>query len=132
MSSRPEIDEFQQRLKQLRPTDTAYASEFVDLLLDAARTVRASDVHLQPAADGLDVRWRLDGVLQSLGNFPRGEAADIVSRLLLQVVKQPVVADRQRERHLRHVKKVAGIPVVEFRRSQHFHLTPLQKTRFPG
>jgi type II secretory ATPase GspE/PulE/Tfp pilus assembly ATPase PilB-like protein len=53
----------------------------VDLLLRAARKMQASDVHLQPTPRGLNIRWRLDGVLQTLGDFPRGEAADVVSRL---------------------------------------------------
>ncbi|MFV1967299.1 MAG: GspE/PulE family protein [Pirellulaceae bacterium] len=81
MDANPQIAEFQERLKKLAPADTAYASQFVELLLDAARQVRASDVHCQPTAEGLEVRWRLDGVLQSLGNYARGDAADIVSRL---------------------------------------------------
>src|SRR5204863_7911530 len=43
----------------------------------------------EKAADGtrsvpatlLEIRWRLDGVLQEVGVFPRGEAADVVTRL---------------------------------------------------
>ena len=35
----------------------------------------------QAEREGLDVHWRLDGVLQSIGTFPQGEAADVVSRL---------------------------------------------------
>jgi type II secretory ATPase GspE/PulE/Tfp pilus assembly ATPase PilB-like protein len=58
-----------------------YASRFVELLLAAAAEQDASDVHLQPSPAGLDVRWRIDGVLHSVGTFPRGEAADVVSRL---------------------------------------------------
>jgi type II secretory ATPase GspE/PulE/Tfp pilus assembly ATPase PilB-like protein len=69
------------RLADLDSSSPDYATAFVDLLLDAASRIRASDVHLQPTADGLDVRWRLDGVLQPVGVFPRGEAADIVSRM---------------------------------------------------
>ena len=70
-----------QQLQQLSPTDPSYATDFVEHLLAAARAVGVSDVHLQPIEDGLDVRWRLDGVLQPVGQFPRGEAADVVSRL---------------------------------------------------
>jgi general secretion pathway protein E len=70
--------------RQLRSLDVAgndYATRFVDLLLMAARQVGASDVHVQPAADRLEVRWRLDGVLQSVGAFQAGESADVVARL---------------------------------------------------
>jgi type II secretory ATPase GspE/PulE/Tfp pilus assembly ATPase PilB-like protein len=39
----------------------------VELLLAEARGVGASDVHVQPTAEGLEVRWRVDGVLQPVG-----------------------------------------------------------------
>ncbi|GIW96172.1 MAG: general secretion pathway protein GspE [Pirellulaceae bacterium] len=65
----------------LDPADEAYAAQFVERLLKAAITAGASDVHLQPQADRLLVRWRLDGVLQPVGEFPRGRRADVVTRL---------------------------------------------------
>lgn len=71
----------QRQLAELDGSDTAYATRFVELLLDAASELVASDVHLQPTSDGLEIRWRLDGVLQRLGTFPTGESADIVTRL---------------------------------------------------
>lgn len=68
-------------LQQLNPRDVNYATRFVELLLAAAQQVKASDIHLQPTAAGLEVRWRLDGVLQAVGEFSRGEATDIAARL---------------------------------------------------
>ena len=73
-------------LGKLDSAGPLYASQFVDLLLAAARDAGASDVHLHPqvgqsAAATYEVRWRIDGVLQSLGEYPRGSAADIVARL---------------------------------------------------
>ena len=45
----------------------------------------ASDVHCSrlghSTALSYEVRWRIDGVLQLVGEFPRGTAADVVSRL---------------------------------------------------
>jgi len=70
-----------QELTELDSSGTAYATQFVDRLLGAAREMGVSDVHLQPTADGLEVRWRLDGVLQDVGEFARGEASDVVTRL---------------------------------------------------
>jgi type II secretory ATPase GspE/PulE/Tfp pilus assembly ATPase PilB-like protein len=58
-----------------------YATQFVDLLLARSRDAGASDVHLHPTPQGLRVQWRIDGVLLSLGEFPRGQAADVVARL---------------------------------------------------
>ena len=69
------------QLGKLNAAQNAYASQFVSELLAAACQQGASDVHLHPTASGLEVRWRIDGVLQGVGTFPSGEAADVVSRL---------------------------------------------------
>ena len=65
----------------LKPGDPAYASQFVERLLAGGRRYRISDIHLQPVPSGLDIRWRLDGVLQPLGRFPAGANSDIIARL---------------------------------------------------
>jgi type II secretory ATPase GspE/PulE/Tfp pilus assembly ATPase PilB-like protein len=59
----------------------SYAADFVDRLLAAASAARATDIHLQPLGDDIEVRWRIDGVLQSLGRFPRGATADVIARV---------------------------------------------------
>ncbi len=71
----------QTQLGKLQPASASYAAEFVERLLAAAREAGASDVHLQPTPQGLEVRWRLDGVLQTIGCFPPGEASQVVARL---------------------------------------------------
>jgi type II secretory ATPase GspE/PulE/Tfp pilus assembly ATPase PilB-like protein len=68
-------------LRQLDASSPLYATQFVELLLAAAGAAGASDVHVQPTAACLSLRWRLDGVLAPLGDFPRGMASDVVSRL---------------------------------------------------
>ena len=68
-------------LAQFDASDANYATRFVDHLLESARLVRCSDVHLQPTPAGMEIHWRLDGVLQSIGAFPAGKTADIVTRL---------------------------------------------------
>lgn len=68
-------------LERLDSRSPEYASQFVAKVLEAAVAARASDVHLHPVEQGLEIRWRVDGVLQSLGVFPRGRSADVVARL---------------------------------------------------
>jgi len=68
-------------LAQLDGASPLYATQFVELLLVAARQAGASDIHLHPTPRGLVVQWRIDGVLQRLGEFSRGQAADAVVRL---------------------------------------------------
>ena len=53
-------------------SDASYSTEAVDLLLKAATELQASDLHLQPTAEGLDVRWRIDGVLNPVVVLPGG------------------------------------------------------------
>jgi type II secretory ATPase GspE/PulE/Tfp pilus assembly ATPase PilB-like protein len=65
----------------LRPGRAQFATEFVDWVLAEARSAGASDVHLQPTTEGLELRWRIDGVLQPLGTLPAEVAANVVARL---------------------------------------------------
>src|SRR5262245_16130181 len=75
------MPELATNLRQLDAASPLYATQFIDALLAAASAAGASDVHLHPTPQGLLVQWRIDGVLQALGEFPRGKAADAVTRL---------------------------------------------------
>src|SRR3954471_13886621 len=68
-------------LNHLDAASPLYATQFVDALLATARDSGASDVHVHPTPQGLLVQWRIDGVLQCIGEFSRGQAADVVARL---------------------------------------------------
>jgi type II secretory ATPase GspE/PulE/Tfp pilus assembly ATPase PilB-like protein len=61
--------------------DPQFATDFVNWLLVSARDAGASDVHIDPAAGGLEVRWRLDGVLQHLGQLPKEPGPNVIARL---------------------------------------------------
>jgi general secretion pathway protein E len=75
------IPALRQQLESLNPADPSYAADLVERLLAAAREAGASDIHLQPGRDGLEIRLRLDGVLQTLGTFSSGEGSSVVARL---------------------------------------------------
>lgn len=68
-------------LKRFSPQSAAYATQFVEQVLAFAERVGTSDIHLQPTMNGLDVRFRYDGVLQHLGEFPAGAISSVNSRL---------------------------------------------------
>ncbi len=55
--------------------------EIVDGLLADAASMDASDIHLEPRDDSLNVRCRIDGVLHDLREFPKDLQAGIISRL---------------------------------------------------
>jgi general secretion pathway protein E len=69
------------RLRRLDPVSAAYATDVVDAVLDFAATVGTSDVHVQPARDGLEIRYRRHGVLQLLDTVPMGVNASVIARL---------------------------------------------------
>ncbi len=68
------------RDKGLR-TDEHDVVALVDRLLADALTARASDVHFEPTRDEMLVRFRLDGVLQTVERLPRPIAENVVARL---------------------------------------------------
>jgi type II secretory ATPase GspE/PulE/Tfp pilus assembly ATPase PilB-like protein len=70
-----------EQLASLDPAQPQYATDLVDHLLAAGRAADASDIHLQPFADGLDVRWRIDGVLQHVVRLPQRAAPNVIGRL---------------------------------------------------
>lgn len=74
-------DRVQDRLAETSTHHPEYAVFAVDQILLAAREARASDVHLEPTADGLAVRWRIDGVLQPLVSIPRSVGPNVIARL---------------------------------------------------
>ena len=55
--------------------------KLVNVLILEALRARASDVHLEAGADGLRVRYRIDGVLQEISHPPRQYQAAVVSRV---------------------------------------------------
>ncbi len=70
-----------QSLAKLDPSDPRYATEVVDRVLAAARGIGASDVHFQPGAGGLELTWRVDGVLLPVASVSARIAPNVVARL---------------------------------------------------
>jgi type II secretory ATPase GspE/PulE/Tfp pilus assembly ATPase PilB-like protein len=74
-------DQFVALLRRASTRDPQFASDFVNAILLAARDAGASDVHIDPIAVGLEVRWRLDGVLQPLVRLPKEVGPNVIARL---------------------------------------------------
>jgi type IV pilus assembly protein PilB len=62
------------------------------ILADAVRQ-RASDIHIEPQADALRVRYRVDGLLRDVMTTPRAAAAGIISRI--KVMSNLDIAERR-------------------------------------
>jgi len=67
--------------------------KLVNLLVLEALEARASDVHLEGYADQLQVRYRIDGVLQDAPSPPVGLTAAIISRL--KIMAELDIAERR-------------------------------------
>jgi type II secretory ATPase GspE/PulE/Tfp pilus assembly ATPase PilB-like protein len=70
-----------QLLAGLEPGAAQYAVEVVERILCAGRALGASDLHLQPEAQGLALRFRIDGVLHPAAVFPASVAPNLIARL---------------------------------------------------
>lgn len=55
----------------------------VDAIISRAVQMRSSDVHLEPTDQGLTIRYRIDGVLQTMQPLARDEQPQIISRIKL-------------------------------------------------
>ncbi len=77
----------------LRSAEQAPVAQLVNLILLEAVKAGASDVHIEPYADELRVRYRIDGILADQASPPRHMEAGLVSRL--KVMAHLDIAERR-------------------------------------
>ena len=81
----------------------------VDVVLADAVRARASDVHVEPQAGELRIRYRVDGLLRDVMTVPRNATAAIVSRI--KIVSGLDIAERRRPQDGRAKLTVDGLTV---------------------
>ena len=75
-------DEADEELGNLQAVvDDAPIVRYVNLLILQALNERASDIHVEPTAENLRIRYRIDGVLHDTSNAPRAIASAVTTRL---------------------------------------------------
>jgi type II secretory ATPase GspE/PulE/Tfp pilus assembly ATPase PilB-like protein len=79
--SLPFAADLQTALDGLEQAGPERVSKAIDLILADAVRRAASDVHLEPTNGGVEVRYRLDGVLQPVARLHRELAPNLVARL---------------------------------------------------
>ena len=107
-------DRFQDELAGLDPSDAQYATQVVDRALDAGLAAGASDLHLQPTGDGLELRFRVDGLLRRVAEFPAALAANIVSRLKVRAGLLTYQTDGPQEGRIRLAESDVEMRVSTF------------------
>ncbi len=73
-------DRFGQASRTLDSAQARFVPDLVELILQQARAANASDVHLVPTQDSLNMSWRIDGVLQPIAEL-RESGPNVVARL---------------------------------------------------
>jgi len=61
--------------------DDGPVSRLVNLSIDEAVRMRASDIHIEPMADRVRVRYRIDGVCVERDNIPKNMQAPVLARV---------------------------------------------------
>lgn len=98
----------------LDPADVQYATQVVDRMLSAGLSAGASDLHLQPTGEGLQLRFRIDGLLRPVTRFPARLAANIVSRLKVQAGLLTYQTDCPQEGRIRSAQSDVEMRVSTF------------------
>lgn len=80
--------------------------KLVHLLIEKAVQMRASDIHIEPFADRVRIRYRIDGVCQEIENPPRRLLGPIVSRI--KIMGSIDIAEKRRPQDGRIKIHVAG------------------------
>lgn len=75
-----EIDEAETITEQEISEDSPIA-QTINLLLESAIRLRASDIHIEPREGFVQVRYRIDGVLKEVNRLPRNVLNSLVSRI---------------------------------------------------
>ena len=89
-------EEFGWSAAEVDPAELSKSSVIIDLidnLIVEALQVKASDIHLEPKARHLRVRFRQDGILQDRPSIPKGYKAAILSRC--KIMAGMDIADRR-------------------------------------
>ncbi|MFA5480241.1 MAG: ATPase, T2SS/T4P/T4SS family [Candidatus Muiribacteriota bacterium] len=85
------VEGFQERIDEVNVSNQSEKIEkinedspvvkFVNLILKEAINEKASDIHVEPDEDGVRIRYRVDGVLQSITEIPPKIQSALISRI---------------------------------------------------
>lgn len=107
-ANRDAIQEVQAELLHKRTPVVRIVSE----VIQAADEKRASDIHIEPQADGLSIRIRVDGVLRDLRREPRAIQNALISRI--KILSDMDIAERRAPQDGRFLVRMPG-KEIDFR-----------------
>lgn len=83
--------------------------QFVEGMITSAVTDRASDIHIEPKESSIDIRFRIDGVLQEQNSQPKTYQSAILSRI--KILAQLDIAEKRVPQDGRVSLSIAGRPI---------------------
>ena len=92
--------------------DDAPIIRLVNLIIDNAYYMRASDIHVEPMEDRVRVRYRVDGVCLERDNIPKSMQAPLVTRF--KILSGMDIAEKRLPQDGR-IKRVIGGQDIDFR-----------------
>ncbi|HEX8974102.1 MAG TPA: GspE/PulE family protein [Patescibacteria group bacterium] len=85
--------ELRKRIKEIPTT------QIISIIMAGAVKMKASDVHFEPQEEGVRMRFRVDGVLQDIGNFPSDIYRFILSRIKMMAKMKINIRDIAQDGH---------------------------------
>ncbi len=80
-----DLQEFEKKFKDLLNLKNRIleipTTEIINIIIAGALKMKASDIHLEPQENKIRLRYRLDGVLQDIGFFPKKTYHQLIFRL---------------------------------------------------
>ena len=86
--------------------------KLVNLIIDNAYYMRASDIHIEPMADRVRIRYRVDGVCLEKDNVPKNMQAPMLTRL--KILSGMDIAEKRLPQDGR-IKRTIGDHGIDFR-----------------
>jgi type IV pilus assembly protein PilB len=90
-------------------SDDAPVVQLVDLIVTQGSRDRASDVHIEPQAGRVRIRFRIDGALHDVLALPESMGPAIVSRI--KILADMNIVDRRRAQDGQAVMQIDGRPI---------------------
>jgi general secretion pathway protein E len=99
-------DEEEEALEHIDDAYQAPAMRHLNQLLQQAVRSRASDIHIEPQEERMQIRLRIDGVLQETNHLPMNMHKALISRI--KIVSGMNIAEQRRPQDGRFTAKVDG------------------------
>ncbi len=94
------------RAEEAGADDEGPIIRLVNLIIDTAYHMRASDIHVEPMADRVRIRYRVDGVCLEKDNIPKNMQAPLVTRL--KILSGMDIAEKRLPQDGRIKRNIAG------------------------